>query len=359
MIALQADNERALPGVPPEPERFSYAPGYGFVETDSGAGERSALYEVSTKLGFALVLYFLLSLGATALAARLIYPLLFTLLVTAGRYTPALGIAVLTAGEIALRCLSLGFPFLLYKKQLPKRQGVRTLLRRRSDGPAPGVLTAIAISGGVLAVANGAVLLMHAGFSLFRINLLYPTYTASASLPLILAGAVKAVLLPAVLEEIVFRGVVLQSLRPFGDGFALAVSSLVFALAHGNFLQLPFAFLLGLCFGYFTLYFGTLRIAIAMHLFVNASVFLLDVAAYLGGPALREAVSIAIPFLYLAAGALALARFCRHDPAAFTFTRRLSTLRLRVKLSTFFLSPAFVTALMVVASVSAGYVRFG
>ena len=49
--------------------------------------------------------------------------------------------------------------------------------------------------------------------------------------------------LPALLEEMVFRGYVLRTLRPYGDRTAILVSSLLFALMHGNVLQVPFAFI--------------------------------------------------------------------------------------------------------------------
>lgn len=48
--------------------------------------------------------------------------------------------------------------------------------------------------------------------------------------------------LPPVLEEIFFRGALMQSLREFGDGFALLFSALLFALMHGNLVQGPTPF---------------------------------------------------------------------------------------------------------------------
>lgn len=78
----------------------------------------------------------------------------------------------------------------------------------------------------------------------------------------------QAAILPAFLEELLFRGAIMQSLRPFGDRFALVVSSLLFALAHGNLVQAPNAMLSGLVLGYFALYAGSLFPSILMH-FVN------------------------------------------------------------------------------------------
>lgn len=51
-------------------------------------------------------------------------------------------------------------------------------------------------------------------------------------------------------EEILFRGLVMRSLQPYGKQLALVASSLLFALFHGNPIQIPFAFLMGLLLGY-------------------------------------------------------------------------------------------------------------
>ena len=57
-------------------------------------------------------------------------------------------------------------------------------------------------------------------------------------------------LLAPVAEEILFRGFVQRSLRPFGRRFAVFGSAFLFGLFHGNLLQTPYAFLVGLVLGY-------------------------------------------------------------------------------------------------------------
>lgn len=51
---------------------------------------------------------------------------------------------------------------------------------------------------------------------------------------------------PPIVEELLFRGMILQSLRRFGDGFAIVASAMLFGLFHGNFVQMVFAFIAGL-----------------------------------------------------------------------------------------------------------------
>ena len=76
-------------------------------------------------------------------------------------------------------------------------------------------------------------------------------------------------IVPAVLEEFALRGIVLGSLRKFGDTFALITSSLCFGIMHGNFEQIPFAFMAGLILGFVTIKTGSLRVAVFIHFFNN------------------------------------------------------------------------------------------
>ena len=59
-----------------------------------------------------------------------------------------------------------------------------------------------------------------------------------------------ACILAPVTEEILFRGVVLRKLIPYGKRFAILCSAVTFGLFHGNLVQAPFAFLVGLVLGY-------------------------------------------------------------------------------------------------------------
>lgn len=53
-----------------------------------------------------------------------------------------------------------------------------------------------------------------------------------------------------IVEEIVFRGLVLRGLEKYGRRFAIVISALLFGAFHGNLVQSPYAFLVGLVLGY-------------------------------------------------------------------------------------------------------------
>ena len=81
---------------------------------------------------------------------------------------------------------------------------------------------------------------------------------------------------PAITEELIFRGVVFNGLRSrFSDWQAIALSSLMFALMHGNLQQLIYPFLLGMVMSWMVLRTGSLVSSILVHFTNNFLVVLM------------------------------------------------------------------------------------
>lgn len=81
---------------------------------------------------------------------------------------------------------------------------------------------------------------------------------------------------PALIEEFAVRGIALGILRKFGDSFAIITSSILFALMHRNFQQIPFAFLVGLVLAFITIKTNSIWISVAVHAFNNGTAVLLE-----------------------------------------------------------------------------------
>lgn len=94
----------------------------------------------------------------------------------------------------------------------------------------------------------------------------------------ILVSAFATAVVPAFVEEFAIRGVVMQSLRKYGDKFAIIMSSFVFALMHGNMVQIPFAFIAGIALGYVAIKTNSLWPGIIIH-FINNSMAVLSMVA--------------------------------------------------------------------------------
>ncbi|MDR3344846.1 MAG: CPBP family intramembrane metalloprotease [Oscillospiraceae bacterium] len=120
---------------------------------------------------------------------------------------------------------------------------------------------------------------------------------------------VQVAISPALLEEFAFRGVMMQSLRRYGDGFAIVASALVFGVFHGNLVQAPFAFMLGLVMGYLAIATGSIWTAVLIHFANNLNSVLLSVYQQSAGEEALGRVYWAELIIALLAGALALVFF--------------------------------------------------
>ena len=88
---------------------------------------------------------------------------------------------------------------------------------------------------------------------------------------------VTVAIIPALVEEFTFRGILMGSLRKYSDALAVIVSAGLFALMHGNFVQIPFTFVGGLMFGYVVVKTNSLLPAILIHFFNNGLSVAMDV----------------------------------------------------------------------------------
>lgn len=58
------------------------------------------------------------------------------------------------------------------------------------------------------------------------------------------------VIIAPVFEEFVYRGVLMDALKPYGNGFAIFTTGIMFGIAHANFQQLFYTMVIGICLGY-------------------------------------------------------------------------------------------------------------
>ncbi|MGN0520668.1 MAG: type II CAAX prenyl endopeptidase Rce1 family protein [Candidatus Fimenecus sp.] len=98
------------------------------------------------------------------------------------------------------------------------------------------------------------------------------------SVPMFLLAVLGTAIVPAFVEEFAIRGTVMQPLRKYGDKFAIVMSALVFALMHGNMVQIPFAFIAGLAIGYAVTVSGSMWVGIAIHFLNNFASVLMQTA---------------------------------------------------------------------------------
>ena len=157
---------------------------------------------------------------------------------------------------------------------------------------------------------------------------------------------------PSVLEELLFRGVIMQSLRRFGDGFAIVASSILFGLIHGNLMQIIPAFLVGLAIGYFVIRTGSILTGILIHFVNNA----LAVAATLltgGNEELTIIANLIIFTLYLLTGVIAAIFLLWRRPDIFRLAPPPPDMPEKKRLLVFFTALTSVIFILIIAGFTA------
>lgn len=124
--------------------------------------------------------------------------------------------------------------------------------------------------------SNLVVDLVNNTFGLFGIENNGGTFDFGSE-PDVMMVILTVAVIPAFVEEFAFRGVVMGVLRPYSEGLAIIVSSALFALMHGNFVQMPFTFCCGLVFAYMDIKTNSLMPSIIVHFLNNGLSVLADI----------------------------------------------------------------------------------
>ena len=113
----------------------------------------------------------------------------------------------------------------------------------------------------------------------------------------LLTGVLMTVVLAPIVEELVFRKLMLDRIRNYGEKTAIVFSALCFGLFHGNLTQFLYAFAVGLFLGYVYCRTGKIHITMIMHALLNGLSSMLLLVA----PLLQKGVGeLAILLLVLA-----------------------------------------------------------
>lgn len=136
-------------------------------------------------------------------------------------------------------------------------------------------IVAVALAAAFVAdyIAN----ILQSNLSLFGIeNNVNMTYEGKNIVEYILL-VISVAIIPPVSEEFMFRGIILQKLRKYGDGFAVLISAALFGLMHGNIIQIPFAFVVGLAMGFITVKTNSIIPSVITHFCVNFSAVVISI----------------------------------------------------------------------------------
>lgn len=155
----------------------------------------------------------------------------------------------------------------------------------------------------------------------------------------------------AVVEELIFRGVIMQSLRRFGDTFALVCSSALFGLTHHNLQQSVLTFVIGLAIGFFVLRTGSLKTGMLIHFVYNSAATIIDFTTRDLPERAAGNASMLVISVYIVAGLIGFALLQLFHGGSFRLARSEYPVAESRKYSLFFLSPSAIVYMLFIVIV--------
>ena len=201
--------------------------------------QRRTLRRTSNGLGFFVLAYFLV-MQQLALLLCTVFSDLYTSSGTSHKIFWFLLEIVVSTGSSFLAVI-------VYRSIVKRRYSDNfSQTRLKADMLVPMVMVGM----GAAMVANQLAALFDQNISLFELKNTVTMTSETQSVPEIILYIISTALVPALAEELAFRGVFMNIMRKYGDSFAIITSSVLFGAMHGNTTQIIFAFTLGLIFAY-------------------------------------------------------------------------------------------------------------
>ncbi len=341
----------------PPPSGHIYVNGYGFVSEDPWLRENRSIWKYSAVIGLILIAILVIPLLAS-------YPVQIFLTAV---FAPFVYMATDTYASFSLQALyqqsvqlccylaSVLLPLLFAAVVLrPHKRNAKPFFRQ----PAPRMIgCAVPISMAVWVIFYLAGMLLARTAQSFHILMLSPGNAFPAyPLPIILY-LLRVLLFPAILEELLFRGIILRSLRRFGDSFAIVVSSAAFGLIHYTLTKDIRAFALGLVLAYFVIRSGSLWTAVMGRFACLLLDVLLECMPHFFPGSMSVVMQNLLFLAILAIGLLCFVQLCRMEGNPFVLSTGNTSTKISGKLLRFFGNAIFVIAAVLWAIQAVGYMQ--
>lgn len=295
----------------PPPEDNGYTPQGRkmppFVSTDRWMRERSSLRRLGMMAGCGILLYILLSSVYVFIFQGVGYIIKNTGIVDSAAYTAAVSSAEFEyIYELLYSVFAVGTPFFIIGI-ISRKKGRLTDLPTAKPKNAKYLPIIVIGAFGVCLLGNIVTSYLDLFFeTVTGIELSMPETpdTPKTFLGIFLYFLSTAVV-PALVEEMAMRGIIMQSLRSRGEWFAIFMSAMVFALMHCNLMQIPFAFIAGIVIGYAVIVTDSVWTGVLIHFCNNAFSVAVDlVDQYYGMESKAYAVCNVLFYTFIALGAV-------------------------------------------------------
>lgn len=248
--------------------------------------------------------------------------------------------------QICVSSIAFIFPFIIYTKMMDERLSDISSFNKPKDKKLmlPLVLMGLGVCGFSNAVVSGAgMILQNFGFDYAVTKTENPTNIFG-----IILSFVATAVTPALVEEFAMRGAVMGVMRKFGDGFAIITSALIFGLMHGNLIQIPFAFILGLYFGFAVIKSGTIWTAVIIHFLNNLFSISCEYLLSNSNGAVVWFANIFYLVFLLAIGFVGFYLYYRKDEDRFVLDNKTQILSTSQKVKAFLTAPCIILSFIIV-----------
>ena len=169
-------------------------------------------------------------------------------------------------------------------------------------------LAALVVGGmSVCMIAQLAITILIENLYIFGIDIesALDQETATGLADIVLSTICTAII-PALVEEFAYRGVVLGVLKRHDETFAIFASAFLFGLLHGNFVQIPFAFIIGLVAAFVRVKSDSMLPSILIHFGNNFFAVIMTALPDLVSEEISSFIEAGVMFVFIIAGIFAI-----------------------------------------------------
>lgn len=323
---------------------YTYVHGYGFAPPPPQISEKHMIRFYSNAIAIAAMAMFVVP----AIFSPIIYNIshMITSIFSRGNALGAMySYESNQVSTILVWFASVVIPFILYSVVIKMPFSAAAPLKKPNSNV---LIPAVMIGMGMSVIGTFFTSAISVFTSLFGLRSTPPPTEIPESIAGYVLMFLSIVIIPAFFEELVYRGIVMQSLRRFGDGFALLCSSILFAMVHASLEQGAFAFIMALVIGYFTLRTGSLWTGIAIHFTNNfVSVILDTISRYAGHTNLMLIIYI-LDAVFIVLAVLAVMYLDKNDDTIFNIKESNTASLEAHKMSYFFGSVGMVFLIIMI-----------
>ena len=214
---------------------------------------------------------------------------------------------VATGIDILISVVDVLIPFLIFGNLMKKNSDMPEIIPFGKSRDKLLFALSVPAGLGLCMAANLVTSLFVIILNAFGIVLKSPEIAQPEGVSGFLLSVIRVSVVAGLTEEIAMRGCILQPLRKHGDGFAIVASACTFGLMHGNFVQAPFALIVGIGLGYIAVKTGSLRSVVIIHALNN---FISTVITYLNESSAVSETTVNLLYVFVVYGLIFAGSVC-------------------------------------------------